>query len=155
MAVAAVVATAAAVVVASGATQPESGRLEPLVFVSRQIPEQGSIYASTARGLAGVGTFARLQVASPGSLLLRDSAGRVRTLVDGRQPTDRSLRLVDVSGADVSYDGTQVVFAGLAAGSYDRGPSGNPGAWRLYVIDLDGRNLRQLTFDDAARHDLA
>ena len=68
MAVAAVVATAAAVVVASGATQPESGRLEPLVFVSRQIPEQGSIYASTARGLAGVGAFARLQVASPGSL---------------------------------------------------------------------------------------
>ena len=60
-----------------------------------------------------------------------------------------------MSGADVSYDGTQVVFAGLTAGTYDRGPSGNPGAWRLYVIGLDGQGLRQLTFDDPARNDLA
>ena len=112
-----VVATAAAAVVTSSATQPQGGQLDPLVFVSRQIPEQGSIYSTTAHGLAGVGAFARLQVASPGSLLLRDAAGRVRTLVDGRQPTDRSLRLVDVSSADVCYDGTQVVFAGLTAGT--------------------------------------
>ncbi len=152
-ALAVVMATAA--VVASNATQPHSGQLDPLVFVSRQIPEQGSIYSTTARGLAGVGAFARLQVASPGSLLFRDAAGRVRILVDGRQPTDRSLRLVDVSSADVSYDGTQVVFAGLTAGTYDRGPSGNPGAWRLYVIGLDGLGLRQLTFDDPARTDVA
>ena len=154
-ALAVVVATAAAGVVASSTTQPRSGQLDPLVFVSRQIPEQGSIYSATARGLAGVGAFARLQVASPGSLVCRDADGQVRTLVDGRQPTDRSLRLVDVSSADVSYDGTQVVFAGLTAGTYDRGPSGNPGAWRLFVIGLDGRDLRQLTFDDPARTDLA
>jgi hypothetical protein len=153
-ALAAVATTAAVIAVAPGLASREAPGLDPLVFVSRQIPDHGSIYAPPARGLAGVGAFARLQVASPGSLLLRDGAGRVRPLVDGQRPTPRSLQLVDVSSADVSYDGRLVVFAGLAAGDHRRDTSGNPDAWRIYVIGLDGRGLRQLTFDDPARRDL-
>lgn len=151
--VAAGVAATAAVVVASSPA-PSTGRIEPLIFVSRQIPRQGSIYDDSVRGLAGVGVFARVQVAAPGSLLLRDATGAVRTLVDGARPSDRSLRLVDVSSADVSYDGTRVVFAGLEAGSYDSAPSANPGAWRIYEIGVDGRGLRKLTTDEPQRDDL-
>ena len=92
MAAAIVVATTAAVAVAASTTQPQSRPLEPLVFVSRQIPREGSIYAATARGLAGVGAFARLQIASPGSLLLRDAAGRSGPSSMGSgPPTARSI----------------------------------------------------------------
>ncbi len=119
-----------------------------LVFVSRQIPPTGSIYWNVPADLPGVGPHSRFRVAAPGQLLVREPNGQIRMLVDGGAPTPASLNLIDVNAPDVSYDGTQIVFAGLPAGSYNLGPNTNPGAWRLYVINADGSGLHQLTFSD-------
>jgi hypothetical protein len=119
-----------------------------LVFVSRQIPPDGTVYWDAPNSLPGVGPYSRFQVAASGKLLVREENGALRTLVDGANPTPASLNLIDVNAPDVSYDGTRIVFAGLTNGAYDRGPLTNPGAWRLYVIHVNGSGLRQLTFSD-------
>jgi hypothetical protein len=120
----------------------------PLVFVQRQIPNEGSIYWDVPKDMPGVGPHSRFRVASPGKLLVLETNGRIRVLVDGSQPTAASLNLIDVNAPDVSYDGTTIVFAGLPQGNYDRGPAGNPGAWRIYAIRSDGTGLRQITRSD-------
>ncbi len=119
-----------------------------LVFVSRQIQANGSIYWDAAQDMPGVGAHSRFRVASPGKLLIREADGKLRTLVDGSQPSTASLNLIDVNAPDVSYDGRTIVFAGLPQGNYGKGPVNNPGAWRLYAIQVDGSGLRQLTFSD-------
>ncbi len=121
-----------------------------IVFVSRQIPRNGSMYMAPQEtgSMPGVGPYARFQVAAPGKLIVREANGSLRTLVDGSRPTHTSLNLVDVNAPDVSYDGTKIVFAGLVGGSYDTSPLTNPGAWRLYLINVDGTGLRQLTLSD-------
>jgi hypothetical protein len=120
---------------------------DPLVFVSRQIPPNGSIYWDVPRDMPGVGPHSRFRVAAPGRLLVREVDGTIRALIDGSNP-ESSLNLIDVNAPDVSYDGTQIVFAGLPSGTYDRGPVTNPGAWRIYTISADGRQLRQVTRSD-------
>jgi hypothetical protein len=119
-----------------------------VVFVSRQIPEDGSIYWGTPKGMVGVGPYSRFQVAAPGQLLVREADGQLRTLIDGSNPNAGSLNLIDVNAPDVSYDGTKIVFAGLPAGNYSASPNNNPGAWRIYTIDVDGTGLTQVTFSD-------
>ncbi len=113
----------------------------PIVFESRQIPEGGSNYWALAKGMPGVGPRSRFQVAAPGKLLILETDGTLRTLIDGSNPVPASLNLIDVSAPDVSYDGQQIVFAGMAAGQ----PAV---AWRLYRIDVDGTNLQQVTTTD-------
>jgi hypothetical protein len=123
----------------------------PVVFVSRQIPDEGSIYWSVPGGMVGVGPYSRFQVARPGKLLILEPNGMLRTLIDGSDPTPQSLNLIDVNAPDVSYDGTEIVFAGFRAGDYhpdDRLPTRNPGGWRIYAIHVDGTNLRQITTSD-------
>ena len=121
-----------------------------IVFVSRKIPANGSVYMKPAEtgSLPGVGPYSRLQVSAPGKLIVREADGTLRVLIDGSNPTSASLNLIDVNSPDVSYDGTKIVFAGLVAGSYSRKPLTNPGAWRLYVISVNGTGLHQLTFSD-------
>jgi len=119
-----------------------------LVFVSRQIPPNGSIYMHAAMDMPGVGAHSRFRVAAPGQLLVREAGGALRTLVDGAHPSPATFNLIDVNAPDVSYDGRTIVFAGLPAGQYDPGPDKNPGAWRLYTIGVDGHNLRQVTHSD-------
>ena len=119
-----------------------------LVFVSRAIPRGGSVYLQNSGTLPGAMPFSRFQVASPGKLLVREADGRLRTLIDGSRPTAASLNLIDVNAPDVSYDGTRIVFAGLPAGSYSTASRTNPGAWRIYVINVNGTGLRQVTFSD-------
>jgi len=116
-----------------------------IVFVSRQIPRMGTVYWDVPKGLPGVGPFSRFQVAAPGKLLILEGDGRIRTLIDGSKPTAASLHLIDVNAPDVAYDGKRIVFAGLPAGTYDPQPMTNPGAWRLYTINVDGTQLRQVT----------
>ena len=123
----------------------------PIVFVSRQIPANGSIYWSVPKDLPGVGAHSRFRVAAPGQLVVREADGTLRVLVDGAHPGAASLNLVDVNAPAVSWDGSEIAFAGLPAGSYASGPVNNPGAWRIYLIRADGANLRQLTFAEAAR----
>lgn len=120
----------------------------PVLFVARQIPEKGTVYWDKPKGMPGVGPYSRFEMAAPGYLLILQPDGTVRTLIDGSNPTDASYNLIDVNGPDVSYDGTQILFAGLPAGDHPRGAMQNPGAWRLFVINMDGSGLRQVTFTD-------
>ncbi|MEO8354363.1 MAG: hypothetical protein ABI621_00470, partial [Chloroflexota bacterium] len=128
-----------------------------IVFVSRKIQDNGSLYLPPIEtgSMPGVGPYSRLQVSAPGKLVVREADGSLRNLVDGSAPTAASLHLIDVNAPDVSYDGTSIVFAGLVAGSYDTGPLTNPGAWRIYVINVDGSGLRQVTFSDRDNLDLS
>lgn len=129
-------------------TQPGPAPELSYVFVSRQIPSNGSIYWDVPKDLPGVGPHSRFRVASPGKLMVLQPNGQTRVLVDGANPTAASLNLIDVNAPDVSYDGTTIVFAGLPQGNYDKGTITNPGEWRLYVIKADGTGLRQVTFSD-------
>ncbi len=127
---------------------PGTVEIPAIVFVQRQIPNDGSIYWETVKDMPGVGAHSRFRVAAPGKLLVREADGSLRTLVDGANPTAASLNLIDVNAPDVSYDGSTIVFAGLPRGSYNRGPNTNPGAWRLYAIGVNGAGLRQITRSD-------
>lgn len=127
----------------------------PIVFVSRQIPDEGSIYwdepyngVEPPNAIPGVGSHGRFRVAAPGKLIIREADGTVRTLVDGSNPTPASLNLIDVNAPDVSYDGTKIVFAGLPPGNYNLASNNNPSAWRIYTINMDGSGLQQVTFSD-------
>ncbi|MFT3892403.1 MAG: hypothetical protein QM730_12275 [Anaerolineales bacterium] len=120
----------------------------PIVFVSRKIPTNGSVYYSSGGSLPGVQPYSRFQVAAPGKLLVRETNGTIRTLIDGSKPSAATMNLIDVGEPSVSYDATKIVFAGLPSGSYSSTPVGNPGAWRIYMINADGTGLKQITFSD-------
>src|SRR5262245_19918343 len=139
---AAFVASCASSCALAGATLP------PIVFVQRQIPDDGSIYWDAAKDLPGVGAHSRVRPAAPGYLRVREPDDSVRTLVDGANPTAASFELIDVNAPDVSWDGATIAFTGLPSGTYDTAPARTLGAWRLYLIDADGSNLRELTFTD-------
>jgi hypothetical protein len=126
----------------------------PVVFVSRQIPDQGSIYWNEPAGMPGVGPYSRFQPAAPGKLLVREANGTIRTLIDGTYPAPATFNLIDVNAPTISYDGQTIVFAGLPAGNYTTNATGNPGAWRIYTIQANGSGLRQVTTSDQ-RIDLA
>lgn len=121
----------------------------PVVFVSRAIPANGTVYWSVPNSLPGVGPYSRYQVAAPGRLLVREPNGTIRTLVDGSQPSTNAYQLIDVSAPTVSFDGQWVAFSGLPSGSYPTGPREDLDAWRLYKIRADGTSLTQVTFDQA------
>jgi len=120
----------------------------PIVFVSRMIPSNGSVYYPQTGSMPGVQPFSRFQVAAPGRLIIRDANGTLRPLIDGSNPTAASLNLIDVSAPDVSYDATKIVFAGLPQGIYSNEAVNSPGAWRIYAINVDGTGLKQITFSD-------
>ncbi|MBL8880418.1 MAG: PD40 domain-containing protein [Phycisphaerales bacterium] len=126
----------------------EQPRVPALVFVSRQIPDRGTVYWDVPNAMPGVGPYSRVRPAEPGKLLVRESTGRIRTLIDGASPRAESLFLIDVNGPAVSYDGKTIVFAGLPQGDWNDEPGASVGGWRLYAIGADGRNLRQVTFSD-------
>lgn len=119
-----------------------------IVFASRAIPAEGTVYWNVPKGMPGVMAYSRFENASPGRLIVREANGTLRVLVDGAAPGAASLNLIDVSAPDVSFDGTSIVFAGLPQGNHARGPLGSPGAWRIYTIDVAGTNLRQVTVSD-------
>ena len=119
-----------------------------IVFVSREIPSRGSLFYPQGGLLPGIGGYSRFTVAAPGSLMILESDGSLRTLIDGANPTVATLNLIDVNAPDVSYDGQKLVFAGLPDGNYNSDPHANPGAWRIFTINVDGTDLQQVTFSD-------
>lgn len=89
---------------AGPAAAAPSGLGVPIVFVSRQIPPDGSVYWNAAKGLAGAGPASRVQPAAPGKLLVLEANGTVRTLVDGANPT--AWRLYKIRASDLSGSAT-------------------------------------------------
>ena len=122
----------------------------PIVFVSRPAQEEGTIYWDEPYDMPGVGPHSRFRVAAPGKLVILTPGGDLRTLVDGSNPQPQSLNLIDVNAPDVSYDGKRIVFAGFQAGDFTPGvadrPASSANGWRLYVINVDGTGLKQITF---------
>lgn len=129
--------------------------LPAIVFVSRAIPDEGTVYWNVPKGMPGVMAYSRFENASPGRLMVRESNGTMRTLINGATPSAGSLNLIDVSAPDVSWDGNTIVFAGLPQGNHGRGPLGSPGAWRIYAINVDGTNLRQITTSDLGSRNMS
>ncbi|MBK9629523.1 MAG: hypothetical protein IPO62_00405 [Saprospiraceae bacterium] len=121
---------------------------KPVLFVSRQIPCCGSVYMKEAKALPGIGNFSKYQLAAPGFLCILQPNGDIDTLVNGANPTVQSLQLIDISSPRISYDARKVVFAGLKNGNYKEGSLSTKNAWRIYVININGSGLRQITFDE-------
>jgi hypothetical protein len=100
--------------------------LPPIVFVSRGPRPPGG------RGeIPGFGPHGRSIIVG-GRLMIRDPGGAVRPLLGAHS-------LYDVADPAVSWDARSVAFAGT--------PSPDS-AWRLYLVSIDGSNLRPLTFGD-------
>jgi hypothetical protein len=97
--------------------------LPAIVFVSR-LPVPGAPAA-----IPGLGPHHRAAITG-GRLLVREADGRVRELL----PPGAFL---DVSDPSVSRDARRVAFAGVTLPDSD---------WRIWVVGLDGSELRQVTF---------
>ncbi|MEK7331447.1 MAG: hypothetical protein AAB113_11670, partial [Candidatus Eisenbacteria bacterium] len=112
-------ATGAATRGAPGST----ARLPAIVFVSR-MPVPGAPLA-----IPGLGPHHRA-VVTGGRLRVREPDGRLRELLPPGA-------FFDVSDPSVSRDARRIAFAAVTHAD---------SAWRLWVVDLDGSDLRQVTF---------
>ena len=92
-----------------------------LVFVARA-PAPGG------RGVPGLGPGQRA-IVTGGRLLVREASGGIRDLLGDSAP-------FDVSDPAVSFDGQRIAFAAVAHPD---------SAWRIHVVDIDGRGLRAVT----------
>jgi hypothetical protein len=107
----------------AAATPGAPARLPAIVFVSR-LPVPGAPLA-----IPGLGPHHRA-VVTGGRLLVREPDGWLRELL-------RPGAMFDVSDPSVSRDARRVAFAAVTHPD---------SAWRLWVVDLDGSDLRQVTF---------
>lgn len=97
-----------------------------IVFVSRNpLP-----HASNG-DVPGFGPQFRTAVVG-GTLMVRESSGKIRSLVD-------STKLIDVADPCVSWDGKKVLFSGIQHAD---------SSWRIFEIGIDGSAFRQITFSD-------
>ncbi|MBK8847213.1 MAG: PD40 domain-containing protein [Bacteroidetes bacterium] len=123
-----------------------------VVFASRKIRKLGADNLDSMPSMPGVGSHSRFRASNPGSLIIYRKNGTLKTLINGSSPTLASLNLIDVNAPDVSYDGTKIVFAGLSKAPQgqirDTMPNKVQGAWRIYVINVNGTGLTQLTNDN-------
>jgi hypothetical protein len=123
-------ALAAALAVPVCATHVRAAPLPPIVFVSRN-PIVAADGARLPGAIPGIGPRDRA-AAVGGRLLVREPNGATRVLVDEHA-------FFDVSDPCVSWDGTRVLFAGLAHPD---------SSWRIYVVRADGTGLRAVTRSD-------
>ncbi|HRI32399.1 MAG TPA: hypothetical protein PLD02_01515 [Saprospiraceae bacterium] len=133
---------------------PQNPLPKSVLFVSRQIPCCGSVYMSAAKALPGIGGFSKYQVAAPAFLCILNPDNSIDTLIDGSRPESNPFQLIDISSPCLSWDAKKIVFAGLKKGNYVLGNNNmtpaEPNAWRIYIISVDGRNLSQVSFDEAS-----
>ncbi len=111
--------------------------LPPIVFVSRNLEHNGNMYCPQSGLLPGMGPFSRFSVVG-GRLLVRESNGTVRVLVDSTMSFN-GISLIDVSDPDVFWDASKIVFAGTQS---------RDSSWRIYEINSDGTNFRAITYSD-------
>ncbi|MBN9121570.1 MAG: hypothetical protein J0I06_20885, partial [Planctomycetes bacterium] len=107
----------------------------PVVFTSRTEPRSFEAAAPEADGFTYPGTIP--WAATEGRLRLLARDGRVFELTWGRPLPDGGT-LIDVMSPSVTLDGKRILFAGRKAPP-------DPGRWRLYQINADGSDLKQLT----------
>lgn len=106
----------------------------PVVFVSRNLVHNGSLYYLQSGLLPGMGPFSRFSVVG-GRLLTRDSNGTIHVLVDSTMNFN-GITLIDVQQPAVFWDASKIVFAGI---------ENRDSSWRIYEIHSDGTNFRKLT----------
>ncbi|MFI5212318.1 MAG: hypothetical protein ACHQIH_05500, partial [Ignavibacteria bacterium] len=106
----------------------------PIVFASRNITSGGSVYYPQAGLLPGMGPYSRFAVVG-GRLLVRESGGTVRVLVDSTMNFGGTT-LIDVSDPCVFWNASKIVFAGI-----DHRDS----SWRIYEIRADGTGFKKIT----------
>ncbi len=112
--------------------------LPPLIFVARShLATPDTIFRDEVGPAGQFGTG--IAKFAPGSKLVRRNP-------DGSLFVYSTPGLVDLQSPDVSFDGTSIVFAGATTVRAQTEQSG----WRLYAINVDGSNFRQLTFADRA-----
>jgi hypothetical protein len=111
--------------------------IPPIVFVTRNLEHNGNLYYPPSGLLPGMGPFSRFKIVG-GKLLVRESNGSVRTLVDSTMNFN-GISLVDVSNPCVYWDASKIIFAGVE--SHDS-------SWRIYEIHSDGSGFRKVTFSD-------
>ena len=107
----------------------------PIVFTSRSEPPSLKAEADFGEGLVYPGRG--LWQAREGHLRLLTPDGEVFELTWGIKLSDGNT-LIDVMSPSVSPDGKKIIFAGR------KGPP-DPGRFRIYEINVDGSNLRQIT----------
>ena len=109
----------------------DDSNLPPILFVSRNtVTSNGQ---TVLADLPGFGPRLRT-IAVGGRLMIRESNGALRVVVD-------TTRLFDVADPDVGWNGETILFSGLVH------PDSN---WRIFRINADGGEFRQLTFTDRA-----
>ncbi len=106
----------------------------PIVFVSRNLVQGGSVYYPQAGLLPGMGPYSRSAVVG-GRLLVREANGTVRVLVDSTMNFGGKT-LIDVSDPSVYWDASKIVFAGIEH---------RDSSWRIYEIRSDGSGFKQIT----------
>lgn len=106
----------------------------PIVFVSRNMEQGGSVYYPQAGLLPGMGPYSRFKVVG-GRLLVREAGGTIRVLVDSTINFSGTT-LVDVSDPSVYWDASKIVFAGVTH---------RDSSWRIYEIRADGTGFKQIT----------
>jgi hypothetical protein len=109
----------------------------PVVFVSRNLQHNGNLYYPQAGLLPGMGPFSRFQVVG-GKLLVRESNGSIRTLVDSTMSFN-GISLIDVQQPNVFWNASKIVFAGIEHPD---------SSWRIYEINSDGSGFRKVTYTD-------
>lgn len=107
----------------------------PVVFTSRA--GLASLEAAAPEGEVFSWPGQGLWQASEGRLRILSTRGEVRELTWGRELPGGGT-LIDVMSPTVSPDARKIIFAGR------RAPP-DPGHFRLYEVEITGRNLRQLT----------
>ncbi len=80
-----------------------------------------------------------VESANHGRLMVMKTDGTVEALIDANSPSAPVGAPSDVMDPDVSFDGKKVVFSGF---------SPTEGAWRIYQVDIDGQNFKQVSFDN-------
>jgi hypothetical protein len=109
----------------------------PVVFVSRNLTQGGSIYYQQAGLMPGMGPFSRTAIVG-GRLLVREANGTVRVLVDSTMNFS-GTSLIDVSDPCPFWDASKIVFAGVEH---------RDSSWRIYEIRSDGTGFRKITHSD-------
>lgn len=115
-------------------SQEISSQPYPVVFVSRNLVQGGSIYYPQAGLLPGMGPFSRTKVVG-GRLLVREAGGTIRVLVDSTMNFS-GITIVDVSDPCVYWNAGKIVFAGVEH---------RDSSWRIYEIRSDGTGFKKIT----------